>query len=194
MSNIGTRVLGFPLDFSLSRFQFLVIVGVVGALITVIIQTFVVLSKLKQKGESVVDPLLNLIPFLVFLPSSFLWCLYSDIALPVYPLASLLLICTTFIEMVSHIMLMHICNDPLTPWGRMTSFLIPILPIHVCLMHSTVIAEGSILQSILRNVTEAFLLHALAVLSFIVTSSKLYQVSNNFYRCNRHRFYAPFMT
>ena len=62
MSNIGTRVLGFPLDFSLSRFQFLVIAGVVGALITVIIQTFVVLSKLKQKGESVVDPLLNLIP------------------------------------------------------------------------------------------------------------------------------------
>lgn len=182
MSNMGNIVLGFPLDLSLTRFQFLVIAGVVGALITVIIQTYVVLSKLKLKGESVVDPLLNLIPFLIFLPSSFLWCLYSDIALPAYPLASLLLISTTFTEMVSHIMLMHICNDPLTPWGRITSFLIPILPIHVFLMHSTVITDGSILQSVLNNVSEVFLLHALAVLSFIVTSSKLYQVSNNFHR------------
>ena len=177
MSNMEIGIIGFPLELSFSRFQFIVIAGVVGALITVIIQSFIVLSKLNQKGESIIDPLLNLLPFLIFLPSSFVWCLYSDIALPAYPIASLLLISSTFTEMVSHIMLMHICDDPLSPWGRITSFLIAILPIHVFLTKSMASTDGSILQSLLYTVSEAYLLHVFAVLSFFVTSSKLYLVS-----------------
>ena len=192
ISNIGVGVLGFPLE-SLSRFQFLVIAGVLGALVTVIIQTFVVLSKLKQKGESVVDPVLNLLPFLVFLPSSFLWCLYSDIALSVHPIATLLLISSTFTEMVSHIMLMHICDDPLSPWGRATSFLIAILPIHVFLTKSMASNDGSVMSSLLNKVNEAYLLQALAVLSLLVTSSKLYMVSNEQLRSVsfHHTYYCP---
>jgi hypothetical protein len=185
-------VLGFPLE-SLSRFQFLVVAGVVGALVTVIIQTFVVLSKLQQKGESIFDPVLNLLPFLVFLPSSFLWCLYSDIALSQHPIATLLLISSTFTEMVSHIMLMHICDDPLSPWGRATSFFIAILPIHVFLTESMASNDGSIIYLLLNTVNEAYLLHALAVLSLLVTSSKLYMVSDEQLRSVsfHHTHYCP---
>ena len=182
---MAVGVLGFPLESSLSRFQFIVISGVVGALVTVIIQTIVVLSKLKQKGESVVNPLLNLLPFLIFLPSCFMWCLYSDIALSAYPIASLLLISSTFTEMVSHIMLMHICDDPLSPWGRITSFLIAILPIHVFLTKSMTSSDGWILQTLLSKVSEAYLLQALAVFSFFVTSTKLYLVSGKLHRSDR---------
>jgi hypothetical protein len=176
--SMGYEISGLPLDWTISRFQFMVIAGVVGALITVFIQTFKVLTELRQKGKSVVDPLINLLPFIVFLPSSFLWCLFSSVALQTYPIISVLLIGTVFTEMVSHIMLMHICDEPLSPFGRVTSFLMVLLPTHVWCSHAVTSGSPSLLQSLLLIIDENTLLHILAALSVALTTLRLYLVSS----------------
>lgn len=172
---MGYKISGLPLDWTISRFQFMVIAGVIGALVTVFIQTFKVLTELRQKGKSVVDPLKNLLPFLVFLPSSFLWCLFSNVALQTYPIQSVLLISTVFTEMVSHIMLMHICDEELSPFGRVTSFLMLLLPAHVWC--SRAVTSGSFLQPVLLAIDESNLLHILTALSVSLTTLRLYLVS-----------------
>lgn len=175
LRSMGLGISGLPPDWTITRFQFMVIAGVVGALVTVFIQTSKVLTALRQKGKSVIDPLKNLLPFLVFLPSCFLWCLFSNVALQTYPLMSILLISTVFTEMVSHIMLMHICDEPLSPSGRVTSFLIVLLPAHVWCSHS--FTSGSLLQSVLVTIDEVTLLYFLTSLSVSLTTLRLYLVS-----------------
>jgi hypothetical protein len=175
--SMGYEISGLPLDWTISRFQFMVIAGVIGALVTVFIQTFKVLSELRQKGKSVVDPLINLLPFTVFLPSSFLWCLFSNFALQTYPITSVLLISTVFTEMVSHIMLMHICDEPLSPFGRVTSFLMVLLPAHVWCSRTVTSGSLSLLPSVLLVIDESTLLRILAAISVLLTTLRLYLVS-----------------
>ena len=175
--SMGYEIPGLPLDWTISRFQFMVIAGVIGALVTVFIQTFKVLSELRQKGKSVLDPLKNLLPFIVFLPSSFFWCLFSSVALQTYPIISVLLISTVFTEMVSHIMLMHICDEPLSPFGRVTSFLMVLLPAHVWCSRAVISGSLSPLQSVLLAIDESTLLHILTAVSVSLTTLRLYLVS-----------------
>lgn len=153
----------------------MVIAGVIGASITVTIQTLKVLRKLRQDGKSIVNPLLNLLPFLIFLPASYIWCFISSIALQSHPLTSVLLISTTFTDMVSHIMLMHICDDPLSPVGRILAYCMMLLPLHVWISDS--MPAGSVLHQIVVAVEEVTLLRALTTFSVILTTRKLYLVS-----------------
>ena len=86
MENLGSDFLGMKVDARITRFQCMVVVAVIGALITVAIQTYKVLLELKQKRKTILIPLLNLLPFLLFFSSSFLWCYQSEIALQLYAL------------------------------------------------------------------------------------------------------------
>ena len=175
MSKLGLEIALLPSQWSLTRFQCMVIAGVIGASITVTIQTLKVLSKLRQDGKSIVNPLLNLLPFLIFLPASYTWCFYSSIALQFHPLTSVLLISTTFTDMVSHIMLMHICDDPLSPIGRILAYNMILLPLHVWISGS--MPTVSVLHQIVVAVDELTLLRALTAFSVILTTRKLYLVS-----------------
>lgn len=139
-------------------------------------------TQVYERGDSLIKPALDLLPFLVFLPSLFYYCASSDIALPKYPLVTVsapvaclpechiticcghlrlgntnrsvcnshalrltgcsvillypmsltvtlclscallssqfLFIYSTFVDMVVHMMVNHICHAPLEPFRR----------------------------------------------------------------------------
>ena len=137
------------------------------------IQTYKVLLELNRKNKSVVDALLNLLPFLVFLPCSFVWCTFSEVALQSHPLTSLLLICSTFTEMVSHMMLQHICDDELYPLHRYSSYLIVLLPIHVYCSRNPV---SEIASTVVTTISESTLITVLCGYSVLFTGSRLFMV------------------
>ena len=151
----------------------MVVVAIIGALITVAIQTFKVLSELKQKRKSILIPLLNLLPFLIFFSSSFLWCYQSEIALQLYPIISIVTISSTFTEIVSHIMLMHICDDTLKPLHRYSVYL-SILPfLHILSKKSN---YPIYFINISNYITEADLIKLVFIFSITFTVSRLYMV------------------
>lgn len=148
--------------------------AIFGALITVAIQIGKVLLELRKKKKSIISPLCNLLPFLVFFPSSFIWCLYSRIALQEYPIITMLLVSSVFTEIVTHIMLMHICDEKLSPFGRITTWLITLLPLHVWYRQ-----HYNVETDFLLGIDEVKLLKTLALSSLVFTGSKLYLVKYN---------------
>jgi hypothetical protein len=157
---------------NVTPFKIMTVCAVIGALITVAIQTYKVLLELNAKKKALIGPLCNLLPFLVFFPASFIYCLYSSIALQEYPIITMLLISSIFTEIVTHIMLMHICDAELTPSGRITAWLLVLLPLHVCYNQYYNIEKDFFL-----GIDEVKLLKVLALASVVFTGSKLYMVS-----------------
>lgn len=111
---------------------------------------------LNGHGKSVVDPLVNLLPFLIFFPSIFYWCTYSEVAFIMHPIITVswnsfaesvinsvqyVFINMVFVELIVHLMLMHICHGKLTPFDKMVRcllwviFLINILLGTICHGH-----------------------------------------------------------
>jgi hypothetical protein len=174
MKNLGLEITGFACDYHITRFQAMTAIAIIGATITVAIQTYLLEQKIK--GNSIISPILNLLPFIVFLPSSFLWCYYSDIALALNPITSVLLISATFTEMVSHIMLMHICDDEISPVGRVTSFLMVLLPLHVWCSHNNPSESFNYFHGIVLMIDETTLIQVLASFSLLFTGMKLFLV------------------
>jgi hypothetical protein len=165
---------GINVIISFTPFKIMTLFAVIGALITVAIQTYKVLLELEAKKKSLIGPLCNLLPFLVFFPASFIWCLYSHIALQEYPIITMLLISSIFTEIVTHIMLMHICDAELTPFGRITAWLFVLLPLHVCYNQ-----YNNIEKEFFLGIDEVKLLKILTLASVAFTGSKLYMVSIN---------------
>ena len=173
MTYLGSDILGIELDASISRFQCMVIVAIIGALITVAIQTYKVLLELKQKKKSILIPLLNLLPFLIFFSSSFLWCYQSEIALQLHPIISIVTISSTFTEIVSHIMLMHICDDSLKPLNRYSVYLSVLPFLHILSKKSN---YPIYFFNISNYIEESNLIKLIFVFSIIFTVSRLYMV------------------
>lgn len=175
-SNLGLDTLGIKLDPRITGFQCMVVAAVVGALITVAIQTYKVLSELRYKKKSIGRPILNLMPFFIFFPISFLWCYHSKIALQSHPIISIITISSTFTEIVSHIMLMHICDDNLSPLKRYSVYLCILPFLHII---STKSYYPKYLINISNYVDEATLIKLVFVFSVLFTGSRLYMVRIN---------------
>jgi len=112
---------------SVVPYDFMVLFGFAGAGITLIIQCLNVYRALKRdlKGSDlysgIVSAFSNLVVFTMFIGSVLLWCTSpGTIALaPRFRWWTLLLVSSVFVEIVSHINLMHITMEPaLQPWKR----------------------------------------------------------------------------
>lgn len=117
----------------ISPFRIMVVVAVIGGLITVSLHIKKVWNSRKSQRLNMAKPLCEVLPFVVFFISSFLWCATSRIALSSYPVCTVTLISIIFVELTVHIMLMCICNDDLRPFERYLSWATPFLPISVLL-------------------------------------------------------------
>ena len=81
----------------------------------------------------------------------------------------MILINSTFVEMVTHLMLAHVCATPIEPTRRVLAFLMVLFPI--C----------SVLSEVAGDSFEEFenqLLLIMSIVSAYVTASMFYQVSN----------------
>lgn len=136
------------LDFMYSHFGYVVFLAfalVAGTCIMCVIK--VLAFQIESKG-SVTSALMGLVPFFAFFPCAFMYCLHSTIAIPAYPLMTLLLLGSTLVESVTHIMLMHITNDDLRPLQRISSILFPLLPLNIFASSSGPIVDETLLLGI----------------------------------------------
>jgi len=107
------------------------LIGYGTTFVTMIVQVVKVLWILSSQKKSILDPILNLLPFVVFFPSIFYWCTYSEVALVVHPLLTYLFINMVFIEMVVHLMLMHICEGSLHPFEKAGAYITALFPLYI---------------------------------------------------------------
>lgn len=101
--------------------KFLTLVAVTGAAGTCILNFSNVQRRVAEKDGpfSQANPVLGFLPFAVFYGSLLLWLSHSQVALePAFRWWTLLLGSSVFIEMVSHINLMHIVDGTLRPRER----------------------------------------------------------------------------
>mmetsp|Transcript_86991 Transcript_86991/g.170212 ORF Transcript_86991/g.170212 Transcript_86991/m.170212 type:complete len:400 (+) Transcript_86991:51-1250(+) len=92
-------------------------------------QVITVFMHVRKTGRSVAKAFLDLLPFLVFFPCLLYYGAISEIALKKYPVLMFLCISASFVEMLVHMMLRHICHGPLEPLRRTGAFLTALLPI-----------------------------------------------------------------
>ena len=118
-------------------------------------------------------------------------------ALQLYPLTTIIFIGSTFTETVSHIMLMHICDEKLNFSGRFSAYLTLLLPIHLYfdkyhnpnpLLNSNLDLISEVFSnfeyyfsSAFQKIEEKNLLIGLTIFSVFFTGIKLYLVSNDLY-------------
>lgn len=145
---------------------------------TLILSVRQVLAAADANKRPYLPPLLELLPFVVFFGSSFWYCRTSAIALPVHPWWTLLFIGATNVEVVSHVMLMHVSGGAIRPFARPTAWLAPLLPLHVHLSAAGGSESGAsaTIHALVTHVTEAQLLRVLALLSAALTATRLHQM------------------
>ena len=153
----------FHLHLLKSKFGFMIILAVSIASITVLGQTISVILFLYKRKGPVIHALFALVPFLIFYPSVFLYCLHSEIALTKYPIITLITIGSIFVESVVHMMLMHVCDGPLSPHLRIFALFSFLLPLNIVLTPK----EGLFID-------EAIFLHLYCFASITVTTMILY--------------------
>jgi hypothetical protein len=112
---------------SVVPYDFMILFGFAGAAITLTLQSYNVYCALKRDNKkknlirSILSAFSNLLVFVVFFVSVVVWCTSpGSIALaPRFRWWTLLLISSVFVEIVSHINIMHITMEPdLQPWER----------------------------------------------------------------------------
>eukprot|EP01038_Epipyxis_sp_PR26KG_P007512 gene7512-10234_t len=160
---------------SISPFIIMVSTAVVGAIITVISLSANVISVQFRNKKPLFAPLLEVVPFIVFFSSIFIWSLRSDKLFSTYPVVAILLFTSIFVEINAHIMTVVLCKREIRPFQRYTAWLISLLPIY----HIYILPEIS--QSQLLGFSgediELILLLILTIFSTFVTSRYLYQIS-----------------
>ena len=220
--NIEIPFLDNLLAEKLTYFRLLVFVAITGAVLTFVSQFLKVIlsiftkrdliSKVKNKIgfkntkeiKSVsyvyvyLKPLIDLLPFFVFFPSSFLWCLFSEKALSDFPVLSVCTISLVFVEMVMHLMLQHITDSKCHPEKRYLVLPMLLLALNVCCLQYSSENTSSLeskninyvlliwnnsqkfgFVSILQNkaiIPEALLIYPYFVIALLIVSAKLYLV------------------
>jgi ethanolaminephosphotransferase len=155
-------ILGYNL--LVTPYQGILTFVVVGGTITLIAQTITTSIACARKGKSVPEALIALLPFLVFFPGSFCWILMSKVAFQKVPLLSLLLMSSVFVEMVTHLIVMHITKSKLRPFQRFMVLFIVILLANI------------VWDPARPPLDEELLITVFAVTSFIFTTIKTFMV------------------
>jgi hypothetical protein len=97
---------------------------------------------------------------------------------------TMVLISSIFTEIVTHIMLMHICDEELSPFKRITAYLIVLLPLHVYCKQYHIEKFGypdSRIFGLFLGIDEVILIKIFALFSTVFTGSKLYMVNISIY-------------
>ena len=126
-------------DIQASPFSVMFLIAIVGALITCGIQvgrvSTLILSRKVNAYHDLLVALSELAPFIVFFSSSVLWCHRSQIALQQYPILTIALISSVFVEIVVHMMLATVCDRRICPgqrflaWGMLIPAMNVLLPL-----------------------------------------------------------------
>ena len=105
--------------------------GLIVSVSTSISQVYSVVRDADKLGFHIVDILYDMSPFLVYGGSAYLWIIHSPIALrgTMNSLLTVLLIGSIFVDLVSHMMLMHICKSKMKPSERYFAYLMIIMPV-----------------------------------------------------------------
>ena len=153
--------------------KFLTVVAVTGAACTCSLNFFNVLQKLRKisDGNSPPgsSPLQSFLPFIVFYSSLLIWLSHSQVALePAFRWWTLLLGSSVFIEMVSHINLMHIVDGTLQPWRRYWV---------CCIAYLAVISLPTIRPHVPEVLGERYLLVPCALAACLVTVRMLHMMN-----------------
>eukprot|EP00602_Paraphysomonas_sp_CaronLab_P004402 CAMPEP_0185033564 /NCGR_PEP_ID=MMETSP1103-20130426/22623_1 /TAXON_ID=36769 /ORGANISM="Paraphysomonas bandaiensis, Strain Caron Lab Isolate" /LENGTH=296 /DNA_ID=CAMNT_0027569877 /DNA_START=220 /DNA_END=1110 /DNA_ORIENTATION=+ len=120
------------LPTSYSNFDILALAFAIATICTTACN-FIVALPMAEKKENSSAPraLLNLVPFVVFCVSAFCWCFLSQVALQKYAIWTTLLLGSVFVELITHVMLMHICHSYIRPGERYTMWIPLVLAANV---------------------------------------------------------------
>lgn len=145
------------------------------SLITVISQIFTVLRVARKHGHSVVKAIVDTIPFFVFVMSAVIWIKNTTLNLEGTSISlwTALLFGSILVDLVTHLMVMHICHSPIKSYRRYFAFFITLLP---GIAH--IEADGTAFGKLLvENQAQIKCLYVLAVLSSLYTTNNVYRVS-----------------
>lgn len=145
------------------------------SLITVISQIVTVLRVAEKHGHSVVKALVDTIPFFVFFMSAVIWIKNTTLNIEGSSdgLWAALLFGSILVDLVTHLMVMHICHSPIKSHQRYFAFLVAALP-GLAFLES----DGSVFATVLSNqMTQSKCLRLLATLSALYSISNVYKVS-----------------
>jgi len=155
--------------YTMTRYECTMLVGSVWTLITACHQTMKVLNIARRKGHALAKVCADLLPFLAFFPSMVVWFFISPVALTKLPILSTLLVCSIFVEMVTHVMLVHVCGTEIEPWKRGFALLMPLLPL--CSYYLSLAGEGT-----RGSVIEGNLIYILSAYTTYSALSMFFQV------------------
>jgi ethanolaminephosphotransferase len=162
-----------PGVYSLSYYNLVCLSSIVITLITITSQAIGVFAIVKDNASSTGDrrkksigqALVNLLPFFILFPTGMYYCSASSIAFPTYPMVTMTLMGSAFLEMTVHIMICQICARHIKPFHRIAAWGMLLLPFTVYLSTST--SSTSI---------ETAYLFSLTVLSVVFTAVTMTQV------------------
>jgi ethanolaminephosphotransferase len=163
--------------------------------ITVISQIFNVTRVAEKNHHSVVKALADTLPFWVFSSATFMWFRNTELFQVIGSapnvnvensnllMVAMLLLGSIMVDMVTHLMLSHICHSPIRSYKRYFAFLIAVLPALACIQKDQ-LNDGTKFGPFVKDMDlERKFLYVITTLSTIYTCNNLYQVSKLFPSC-----------
>lgn len=124
-----------------------------------------------RRKNSIAKATANLLPLVaLFLVAGLYYCSVSSIAFRLYPMITLTLFGSAFLEMTVHIMICQICSRHIEPFKRLPAGGMLVLPLSVSLQQMGIGSIG----------IETFLLCLVTLLSVVFASSNITQVCLEF--------------